>query len=99
KERKIKKLGSISIVFREGRRNETVLQQIFMNSATDVCVAKRFQGNNTEREVANQDVHLPVTRPKLPPRFYYLFGKPTDTQGAEKQGKGPLSVFGSEVRS
>ncbi|GKA09561.1 hypothetical protein Tco_0688892, partial [Tanacetum coccineum] len=45
KERKIKKLGSISIVFREGRRNETVLQQIFVNSATDVCVAKRFQGS------------------------------------------------------
>ncbi|GJW27691.1 putative reverse transcriptase domain-containing protein [Tanacetum coccineum] len=43
--------------------------------------------NNTEVEVANQDVHLPMTRPKLPPRFYYLFGKLIDTQGRQQELK------------
>ncbi|XP_076955289.1 phytyl ester synthase 2, chloroplastic-like isoform X1 [Bidens hawaiensis] len=38
-----------------------------------------------EGEVANQDVHLPVMSPKLPGRFYYLFGKPIDTQGIQEE--------------
>nr|DAD30462.1 TPA_asm: hypothetical protein HUJ06_009313 [Nelumbo nucifera] len=32
-------------------------------------------------EVANQDIHLPIVYPKLPGRFYYLFGKPIETEG------------------
>lgn len=32
-------------------------------------------------EVGNQPVHMPGILPKLPGRFYYLFGKPIDTQG------------------
>ncbi|RWR94688.1 Diacylglycerol acyltransferase [Cinnamomum micranthum f. kanehirae] len=32
-------------------------------------------------EVANQDVFLPGMVPKIPGRFYYLFGKPFETKG------------------
>ncbi|CAA0824610.1 Esterase/lipase/thioesterase family protein [Striga hermonthica] len=38
-------------------------------------------------EVANQDVHLPIIMPKVPGRFYYLFGKPIETQGREEELK------------
>ncbi|KAD6796085.1 hypothetical protein E3N88_06981 [Mikania micrantha] len=41
--------------------------------------------SDIEGEVANQDVHLPVMSPKLPGRFYYLFGKPVDTQGRQEE--------------
>ncbi|CAI0396863.1 unnamed protein product [Linum tenue] len=36
-------------------------------------------------ELALQGVHFPVFRPKLPGRFYYLFGKPIETQGREEE--------------
>ncbi|KAJ6848674.1 acyltransferase-like protein, chloroplastic [Iris pallida] len=32
-------------------------------------------------EVAKQDLYLPVLLPKVPGRFYYLFGKPFETRG------------------
>ncbi|XP_058076256.1 phytyl ester synthase 1, chloroplastic [Magnolia sinica] len=32
-------------------------------------------------EVANQDLFLPGLLPKIPGRFYYLFGKPIETRG------------------
>ncbi|KAL6509142.1 hypothetical protein OROGR_022452 [Orobanche gracilis] len=38
-------------------------------------------------EVANQDVHLPIVLPKVPGRFYYLFGKPIETQGKQQELK------------
>ncbi|KAL8544329.1 hypothetical protein ACS0TY_004752 [Phlomoides rotata] len=38
--------------------------------------------NDSMGEVANQDIHLPIVVPKVPGRFYYLFGKPIETQGA-----------------
>ncbi|KAL4590822.1 hypothetical protein LXL04_003765 [Taraxacum kok-saghyz] len=37
-----------------------------------------------EGEVANQQLHLPLIMPKIPGRFYYLFGKPVETKGLEK---------------
>ncbi|KAI7724471.1 hypothetical protein M8C21_009259 [Ambrosia artemisiifolia] len=37
-----------------------------------------------EGEVANQQLHLPLVIPKIPGRFYYLFGKPITTKGLEK---------------
>ncbi|XP_023759101.2 phytyl ester synthase 1, chloroplastic [Lactuca sativa] len=37
-----------------------------------------------EGEVANQQLHLPLVIPKIPGRFYYLFGKPIKTKGLEK---------------
>ncbi|KAF7817857.1 acyltransferase-like protein [Senna tora] len=38
-------------------------------------------------EVANQNFAIPVLLPKLPGRFYYLFGKPIRTKGREKMLK------------
>ncbi|KAL8226689.1 hypothetical protein R6Q57_016521 [Mikania cordata] len=37
-----------------------------------------------EGEVAKQQLHLPLVMPKIPGRFYYLFGKPIKTKGMEK---------------
>ena len=34
-----------------------------------------------EGEVANQVAYFPGLLPKVPGRFYYLFGKPIDTAG------------------
>ncbi|KAH6766569.1 Esterase/lipase/thioesterase family protein [Perilla frutescens var. hirtella] len=38
-------------------------------------------------EVANQDVHLPIILPKVPGRFYFLFGKPIETEGRKQELK------------
>ncbi|KDP23610.1 hypothetical protein JCGZ_23443 [Jatropha curcas] len=38
-------------------------------------------------EVANQELFLPGLLPKLPGRFYFLFGKPIETKGKEEQLK------------
>ncbi|KAA8545000.1 hypothetical protein F0562_019783 [Nyssa sinensis] len=38
-------------------------------------------------EIANQDFHLPGLLPKIPGRFYYLFGKPILTKGREEMLK------------
>lgn len=32
-------------------------------------------------EVANQQLYIPGLVPKIPGRFYYLFGKPIETKG------------------
>ena len=32
---------------------------------------------------ANQDLFIPMLMPKIPGRFYYLFGKPIKTKGRE----------------
>ncbi|XP_042501769.1 acyltransferase-like protein At3g26840, chloroplastic isoform X5 [Macadamia integrifolia] len=36
-------------------------------------------------ELGNQDLHLPIVLPKLPGRFYYLFGKPIETEGRKTE--------------
>ncbi|GJX51369.1 acyltransferase-like protein, chloroplastic [Tanacetum coccineum] len=56
----------------------------FIQEITEEAIQLR---SNTDGEVANQDVHLPVMRPKLPGRFYYLFGKPIETQGRQQELK------------
>nr|XP_043616790.1 acyltransferase-like protein At3g26840, chloroplastic isoform X2 [Erigeron canadensis] len=56
----------------------------FIQELTEEAIQLR---SNIEGEVANQDVHLPVMRPKLPGRFYYLFGKPIETQGRQNELK------------
>ncbi|KAJ9541340.1 hypothetical protein OSB04_027846 [Centaurea solstitialis] len=38
-------------------------------------------------EVANQELYFPGLLPKVPGRFYYLFGKPMQTAGMEKSLK------------
>ncbi|KMT13485.1 hypothetical protein BVRB_4g082640 [Beta vulgaris subsp. vulgaris] len=37
-----------------------------------------------EGEVGNENLFLPGLLPKIPGRFYYLFGKPIETQGKEE---------------
>ncbi|CAH1420519.1 unnamed protein product [Lactuca virosa] len=54
----------------------------FIQELTDEAVQLR---SNVEGEVGNQDVHFPVMRPKLPGRFYYLFGNPIETQGRQQE--------------
>lgn len=34
-------------------------------------------------EIANQDLYFPGLLPKIPGRFYFLFGKPIETKGQE----------------
>ncbi|XP_028551496.1 acyltransferase-like protein At3g26840, chloroplastic isoform X2 [Dendrobium catenatum] len=43
----------------------------------------RVRANSAE-EVGNQELHLPGLLPKIPGRFYYLFGKPIETKGLKK---------------
>ncbi|KAJ9562486.1 hypothetical protein OSB04_007646 [Centaurea solstitialis] len=38
-----------------------------------------------EGEIANQDLHLPILLPKVPGRYYYLFGKPIMTKGRREE--------------
>ncbi|XP_010315903.1 phytyl ester synthase 2, chloroplastic isoform X2 [Solanum lycopersicum] len=42
---------------------------------------------DTEGEVSNQDVHLPIILPKVPGRFYFYFGKPIETAGRKEELK------------
>ncbi|XP_055803121.1 phytyl ester synthase 2, chloroplastic-like isoform X2 [Solanum dulcamara] len=42
---------------------------------------------DTEGEVSNQDVHLPIILPKIPGRFYFYFGKPIETEGRKEELK------------
>lgn len=46
-----------------------------------MCFLDRFE---TKGEVGNQDIYFPGLLPKIPGRFYYLFGKPIRTKGHEK---------------
>ncbi|KAJ0850426.1 hypothetical protein HanPSC8_Chr13g0580661 [Helianthus annuus] len=34
-------------------------------------------------EIAQQPLHIPIFLPKLPGRYYFLFGKPIQTKGKE----------------
>lgn len=36
-------------------------------------------------EIANQDLHMPIFLPKVPGRYYYLFGKPIKTEGRREE--------------
>ncbi|KAL6958194.1 hypothetical protein U1Q18_047997 [Sarracenia purpurea var. burkii] len=40
---------------------------------------------NIDGEVANQAPHFPLILPKVPGRFYYLFGKPIETEGRKQE--------------
>ncbi|KAJ9557582.1 hypothetical protein OSB04_012196 [Centaurea solstitialis] len=54
----------------------------FIQELTEEAIQLR---SDDDGEVGNQDIHLPVMLPKLPGRFYYLFGKPIETQGRNKE--------------
>ncbi|XP_047955609.1 phytyl ester synthase 2, chloroplastic-like isoform X1 [Salvia hispanica] len=57
--------------------------------------------SNAVGEVSNQDVHLPIIVPKIPGRFYFLFGKPIETKGRQHELKGREKAQGLylEVKS
>ncbi|THG11222.1 hypothetical protein TEA_015830 [Camellia sinensis var. sinensis] len=57
-----------------------------MSKSKRKAIAKVVQ-IDTEGEVANQTVHLPIILPKLPRRFYYFFGKPIETEGRKQELK------------
>ncbi|KAL8154791.1 hypothetical protein AgCh_000231 [Apium graveolens] len=43
-------------------------------------------------EIANQDLYFPDLLPKIPGRFYFLFGKPIETKGQESVLKNRVSA-------
>lgn len=45
--------------------------------------AKKVRANKVG-EVANEDLYLPILAPKVPGRFYALFGQPIETKGKEE---------------
>ncbi|KAK9053950.1 hypothetical protein SSX86_025025 [Deinandra increscens subsp. villosa] len=49
--------------------------------------------NDTKGEVANQDLHMPVFLPKVPGRYYYLFGKPIKTEGKSEHFQNIFSII------
>ncbi|KAL6556436.1 hypothetical protein OROGR_005724 [Orobanche gracilis] len=50
----------------------------------NVNVARVRVGSETKGEVSKQDFFVPGFYPKVPGRFYFLFGKPMETQGREE---------------
>ncbi|WRX25512.1 Diacylglycerol acyltransferase - like 8 [Theobroma cacao] len=52
----------------------------FINKARQDAIKIR---DETKGEVANQELFIPGMLPKLPGRFYYLFGKPIKLKGRE----------------
>lgn len=54
-------------------------------SLNSLLLTKMWSGyrEETSGEVANQPLFLPGVLPKLPGRYYYLFGKPIETKGRE----------------
>ncbi|KAI3457791.1 hypothetical protein Pfo_014454 [Paulownia fortunei] len=59
----------------------------FKNAIEDLTDEAVKLRSDTVGEVANQDVHLPIILPKVPGRFYYLFGKPIETEGRKQELK------------
>jgi len=41
--------------------------------------------DKSKGEVANQELYLPGILPKVPGRFYFLFGKPIETKDRKEE--------------
>ncbi|CAI9762570.1 unnamed protein product [Fraxinus pennsylvanica] len=50
----------------------------------NTVMTKVRTGTQVTGEVANQDFFVPGIYPKIPGRFYFLFGKPIETKGREE---------------
>ena len=52
-------------------------------------------------EIANQDFYFPGLLPKIPGRFYYLFGRPIHTKGREEllKDKDKAKEFYLQIKS
>nr|XP_011459634.1 PREDICTED: acyltransferase-like protein At1g54570, chloroplastic [Fragaria vesca subsp. vesca] len=61
-------------------KNIPVVGDYFINANNDAVNLRE----DTSGEVANQNLFIPGVLPKLPGRYYYLFGKPIETKGREE---------------
>lgn len=57
---------------------------LFIHSCVFFFFSLFNRRDESSGEVANQNLFIPVLLPKMPGRFYYLFGKPIRTKGKEK---------------
>ncbi|KNA07191.1 hypothetical protein SOVF_174150 [Spinacia oleracea] len=57
-----------------------VVNELVRQNANDTVKVR----NIDEGEVGNENLFIPGLLPKIPGRFYYLFGKPIETQGREE---------------
>jgi len=55
--------------------NFVKLKNLVLNKLFSSC------RSNVDGELSKQEIHIPGLLPKLPGRFYYLFGKPFKTRG------------------
>ncbi|XP_031382810.1 acyltransferase-like protein At3g26840, chloroplastic [Punica granatum] len=56
------------------------------NEIVRLCSAYYHDDRTTVTgEVTNRDMHLPGIMPKIPERFYFMFGKPIETKGREQE--------------
>ncbi|CAK7340887.1 unnamed protein product [Dovyalis caffra] len=57
--------------------------------------------DESKGEVASQEVFMPVVLPKIPGRFYFLFGKPIETKGMKEmlQEKGKANELYLQIKS
>nr|XP_043614495.1 acyltransferase-like protein At3g26840, chloroplastic [Erigeron canadensis] len=53
-----------------------------VEKVTDESIKLR---TDTKGEIGNQDLHMPIFVPKVPGRYYYLFGKPIKTEGRREE--------------
>ncbi|KAF7817858.1 acyltransferase-like protein [Senna tora] len=74
-----------------------ILNDFIRNSTRDVVKIR----DESSGEVANQNLAIPLLLPKLPGRFYYVFGKPIRTKGKEKmlRDKGNAEQVYQQVKS
>ncbi|KAI3500946.1 hypothetical protein L1887_36775 [Cichorium endivia] len=54
----------------------------YIKEVTDETIKLRSE---MEGEIANQDLHMPIFIPKVPGRYYYLFGRPIKTEGRKQE--------------
>ncbi|KAJ9683194.1 hypothetical protein PVL29_018968 [Vitis rotundifolia] len=65
--------------------NDLMMIPYFRDQIEEVTKKTVKLRTSSSGEVANQDLHTPGILPKLPGRFYYLFGKPIETEGRKQE--------------
>ncbi|KAJ6796119.1 putative acyltransferase-like protein, chloroplastic [Iris pallida] len=50
-------------------------------------------------EISKQDMHYPIVAPKVPGRFYYLFGRPYETRGMDPKDRESAIEMYSQIKS
>ena len=62
------------------KQNDQTLPLCLLNRTLSSIRVIHFR-DSVKGEDGNQDMHLPAVLPKVPRRFYYLFGKPIEMKG------------------